>query len=268
MSEDAPLPSLKLEHPLIDSVLLIDADNDPHIPPDYLISDRALVRLFLRTDAKAPRGLERKLAGLPFCVTVRSTKGGANASDFGMSLHAGILHATLPMHIPFTFVTADKALGVMVEELQRLGRVAAIWSSHPERGGSRTRAEAPARKAPAGNSRGSSRGRGRGRGRARVAPVPAAVSAAPAETGAEAPVTEVIAAPVGTSGAGIERVTATYAARLARVKGPPSRVKALLNDIKNRAGAGHTPEQILEELKRRGAVAVDDKGRVQYPPRG
>lgn len=255
MSDDAT----PQDQPLVDSVLLIDADNDPHLPPDFKISDKALVRLFLRTDAKAPRTLERKVEHLPFCVTVRSTKGGANASDFGMSLHAGILHATLPMHIPFTFVTADKALSVMCQELQRLGRVAVIWTSHPERG---------ARPAPAGGARRSG-GRGRARGRGRGA-APATVSPPTTATIAPTPAEPSGLPAPAAGGRSLEQISAVYAARLARVKGPPSRVKALLNDIKNRAviATAYSPEQVLEALKRLGALMVDDKGRVQYPPRG
>ena len=56
----------------------------------------------------------------------------------------------------------------------------------------------------------------------------------------------------------------TYASRLQRIKDVPSRVKTLLNDIKNRAGShGFSPEEILEELKRHHGVKVDVQGRVQ-----
>jgi hypothetical protein len=55
-----------------------------------------------------------------------------------------------------------------------------------------------------------------------------------------------------------------YASRLQRIKDVPSRVKTLLNDIKNRAGShGFSPEEILEELKRHHGVKVDAQGRVQ-----
>lgn len=266
MEEEAPIKStIGPEQRFVDSVLLIDADNDPHLPPDLPLSHRTLVRLFLRTDAKAPRSLERKVEHLPFCVTVRSTKGGANASDFGMSLHAGILHATLPMHVPFTFVTADKALSVMVQELQRLGRVALIWTSHPDRNAAPTPSSSSSSRSRSSRSSGRSRRGGSGRSRSAPQAAPAPVASAPA-----APSEAVeAAAPSVAGGKPIEQVAVSYAARLARVKGPPSRVKALLNDIKNRTVAtGHTPEQVLEELKRLGALAVDDKGKVSYPPKG
>ena len=65
----------------------------------------------------------------------------------------------------------------------------------------------------------------------------------------------------------------TYAARLQRIKDVPSRLKTLLNDIKNRAGSqGFNPEEVLEELKRHHGVEVDSQGRVQvvriYNPAG
>jgi hypothetical protein len=118
------------ERDAVDSVLLIDGDNDPHLPPDFALGERTLVRVFLRPGAKTPRTLEKKLAGLPRCVMVLSPKGGSNAADFVMSLHAGMLHATLPMHLPFILVTADKSLVAMAQELQRVGRQASVWSSH------------------------------------------------------------------------------------------------------------------------------------------
>ncbi|MDE2489503.1 MAG: hypothetical protein KGM24_01560, partial [Elusimicrobia bacterium] len=116
----------------VDSVLLIDGDNDPHVPPDVRPTRHSLVRVFLRPGAKMPRTLEKKLAHLPHCATVVSPRGGANAADFVMSLHAGMLHAILPQHIPFLMVTNDATLQAMAAELQRLGRVATIWTSHPD----------------------------------------------------------------------------------------------------------------------------------------
>src|SRR5579884_3209844 len=98
------------ERGLVETVLLIDGDNDPHIPPDFVLTQNTLVRVFLRPDGKLPRPLERRLTPLPMFVTVASTKGGSNAADFVMSLHVGILHATLPLHLPFTIVTADRSL--------------------------------------------------------------------------------------------------------------------------------------------------------------
>ncbi|MBI3564559.1 MAG: hypothetical protein HY079_05110 [Elusimicrobia bacterium] len=118
-------------HP-IDSVLLIDGDNDPHVPTDVKPTRSMLVRVFLRPGAKMPRTLEKKLSHLPHCATVVSPRGGANAADFVMSLHAGMLHAILPQHIPFLMVTNDATLQAMAAELQRLGRVATIWTSHPD----------------------------------------------------------------------------------------------------------------------------------------
>src|SRR5262245_20079271 len=94
----------------IDSVLLIDGDNDPHLPPDFPITDRTLIRVFLRQAAKMPRGLERRVAHFPMCVPVSVEKGGANAADFAMSLHSGMLHAVLPFHVQFTMVTNDKTI--------------------------------------------------------------------------------------------------------------------------------------------------------------
>jgi hypothetical protein len=220
----------------VDRVLLIDGDNDPHLPPDFPLTQSTLVRVFLRQGAAIPRGLERRLAALPMCVSVVSPKGGKNSADFVMSLHAGLLHAILHKHVPFTLVTADKSLSAMAQELQRLGRLASLWTSHPERG--RARAQAPAkepRQAPA----------RRTRGRAKAPPASPPPAAAPS----------------------LEETARTYLRRLAAIKDPPGRLKALLNDIKNRSGAsGHPPEAVLESLKRSGALTVDDKGRVRVSP--
>jgi len=234
-----------IQEKTVDSVLLIDGDNDPHLPPDFPITPRTLVRVFVRVGAKTPRGLERRLGELPLSVTVSSPKPGANAEDFVMSLHAGILHATLPMHIPFTLVTHDKSLAVMAQELQRVGRRAELWTSHPERGARRPPAAAVRKPA--------SRGR-----RAPSRPVPS--SATPA-----APVAVSAAPP---SGRGLPQIAAAYAARLSRIKDPPSRLKTLLNDIKNRAGtSGFSPEAILEELKSAQTLTVDANGRVMLKGR-
>ena len=116
----------------IENVLLIDGDNDPHVPPDARVTRATLVRVFLRPGALLPRNLEKPLAHLPNFCTVTSPKGGANAADFVMSLHAGMLHAVLPSHVPFLMVTNDATLSAMAAELQRLGRVATIWTSHPD----------------------------------------------------------------------------------------------------------------------------------------
>ena len=155
-----------------------------------------------------------------------------------MSLHAGILHATLPMHVPFTLVTADKSLGVMSDELQRVGRQTILWTSHPASRADRTG--------------GRSRSRPAGRAPAR-APAPAK---APAPAPSSAP-------------RSLQQVASSYAARLGRVKNPPSRLKALLNDIKNRAGSTpHSPEEILEELKKSHGVSVDARGKVLLQKKG
>jgi hypothetical protein len=204
-----------------------------------------LVRVFVRPGAKMPRGLEKRLSDVPQCVAVASPKTGANSADFVMSMHTGILHATLPMHIPFTIVTNDKSLSVMCQELQRVGRRADLWTSHPEqRGGRAARAPKAAVKAP--SRRG---GRGRRPASRPAAPSPAVPVAAPASP-----------AP---SGKVLAEVASSYAARLSRIKDPPSRLKTLLNDIKNRAAAsGFSPEAILEELKSSGVLTVDQNGRV------
>ncbi|MEQ1920343.1 MAG: hypothetical protein ABL955_14225, partial [Elusimicrobiota bacterium] len=94
----------------IENVLLIDGDNDPHVPPDARVTRSTLVRVFLRPGALLPRNLEKPLARLPNFCTVTSPKGGANAADFVMSLHAGMLHAVLPQSVPFLMVTNDATL--------------------------------------------------------------------------------------------------------------------------------------------------------------
>src|ERR1700758_5236768 len=126
-----PESSIPPHYPVV-SLLLIDGDNDPHVPPDVHPTRHTLVRVFLRPGAKMPRTLEKKLSHLPHCTTVVSPRGGANAADFVMSLHAGMLHSILPSHIHFLMVTNDATLQAMAAELQRLGRVASIWTSHPD----------------------------------------------------------------------------------------------------------------------------------------
>jgi hypothetical protein len=254
-----PDSSIPPRYPL-DSVLLIDGDNDPHVPPDVHPTRFTLVRVFLRPGAKMPRTLEKKLGRLPHCATVVSPLGGANAADFVMSLHAGMLHATLPHHIPFLMVTNDATLSAMAAELQRLGRVASLWTSHPDPEAVSLEAREEAAEEPRPRARGGrSRSRGgrpsRRKGRARptaapreAAPAPAAIPDAPRKPG----------------GKTLSEVAWTYASRLQRIKDVPSRLKTLLNDIKNRAGSqGFTPEEILEELKRHHGVKVDSQGRVQ-----
>ena len=264
----------------IDGVLLIDGDNDPHVPPDARVTRYTLVRVFLRPGALLPRNLEKPLARLPNFATVTSPKGGANAADFVMSLHAGMLHAVLPAHVPFLMVTNDATLSAMAAELQRLGRIATIWTSHPdavtmseearsyEAAGSK-----PARRSRGGRSRGgrsrsssssstaaaspsARRGRGgRGRTPSRATP-PEAASAPPSAIVSDAA--------RKTGGKTLSEAAWGYASRLQRIKDVPSRVKTLLNDIKNRAGShGFSPEEILEELKRHHGVKVDVQGRVQ-----
>ncbi len=253
--------------PAIESVLLIDGDNDPNFPPDFPLNERVLVRVFVRPEAKMPRGLERRLTGIPQCVAVSVPKGGANAADFGMSLHAGILHASVPLSIPFTLVTNDKALSVMAQELGRLGRRAEIWTSHPDRQTPAAR-RAPSRRgssassgASSGGGRGMRRGRG-GSGRRPRAAQPRTTPAAPAEAKAAA-------APPAVPGAILSGIAASYAGRLRKRRDPPSRLKSLLNDISNRtATSGFTPEEILGELKRSHGVQVDDAGHVKLAPAG
>lgn len=262
-----PDSSLPPRYPL-DSVLLIDGDNDPHVPPDVTPTRYTLVRVFLRPGATMPRTLEKKLARLPHCATVVSPRGGANAADFVMSLHAGMLHATLPHHIPFMMVTNDATLAAMAAELQRLGRVASLWTSHPDpedvslAAREDAESERPAR-SRGGRSR-SRGGRSRSRGgavKSRTRSASASREAAPPPPPPPPPPPDV---PRKTGGKTITEVAWTYAARLQRIKDVPSRVKPLLNDIKNRAGShGFTPEEILEELKRHHGVRVDAQGRVQ-----
>lgn len=173
-----------------------------------------------------PRTLEKKLGNLPHCATVVSPKGGANAADFVLSLHAGMLHATLPHHIPFLMITNDTTLQGMAAELQRLGRVASIWTSHRE---------------------------------AEKAPAPKVARPRPAR-----PNPRRIVATKKPTDKSLAEVAADYAARLQRIKDAPSRLKTLLNDIKNRSGShGVNPEEVLEQLKLHHGVTVDAQGRVQ-----
>jgi len=243
---------------LVDSVLLIDADNDPHMPSDFSLSQATLVRVFLRPKAALSKSLQKRLTGLPLCATVAAPQGGKNAADFVMSLHAGLLHASLPMHIPFAIVTNDKALSAIVQELQRVGRVATLWTSHPDRA---EQAESSSGRRPSSRSSRSRRGgsdTGRGdRGRSRSArPAPATAPGAPAEAPAA-----VAAAPSPSKS--LEQVTTTYERMLSRAKNPPSRLKALLNDIGNRTvNFGYPAEAILEELKRSHGLSIDERGRV------
>ena len=241
---------------LVDSVLLIDADNDPHMPSDFTLSQATLVRVFLRPKAALSKSLQKRLTGVPLCATIAAPQGGKNAADFVMSMHAGLLHASLPMHIPFSIVTNDKALSGIVQELQRVGRVATLWTSHPDR---EDQAEASSVRRTSSRSSGSSRSRrgGRGRGRSAKAAPTATLTATPAE---KAPVPA--AAPSSPSKS-LEQVTAAYERMLSRAKNPPSRLKALLNDIGNRtATSGYSTEAILEELKRSHRLSIDERGRV------
>jgi hypothetical protein len=230
---------------IVDSVLLIDGDNDPHMPSDFPLSSSTLVKVFLRPKASLPRPLQKRLVSLPLCVTIAAPQGGKNAADFVMSLHAGLLHASLPLHLPFTIVTNDKGLGAIVQELQRVGRVATLWTSHPERAAS---------PAPAARSRTSSRAPRRGRTRAKPVPPPVTPAAETpvAPRPVEAPASNVLAA-----------AAAAYLRMLLRAKNPPSRLKALLNDIANRTvNSGLASADILEELKRNGSLSIDERGRV------
>ena len=246
---------------LVDSVLLIDADNDPHMPSDFTLSQATLVRVFLRPKAALSKALQKRLTGLPLSATIAAPQGGKNAADFVMSMHAGLLHASLPMHIPFSIVTNDKALSAIVQELQRVGRVATLWTSHPDRA---EQAEVSSVRRSSSRSSGSSSGsssrsRRGGRGRGRGRSVKAAPAAAPVEP-AEAPAA--VAAPSSPSKS-LEQVTAAYERMLSRAKNPPSRLKALLNDIGNRAANfGYSVEAILEELKRSHGLSIDERGRV------
>jgi hypothetical protein len=261
MSSETPPEALETRTgSLVDSVLLIDGDNDPHLPPEFVITQHTLARVFLRPQAKMPRGLERKLGHLPQCVAVVSPKGGANAADFVMSLHAGMLHAVLPMNIPFTLVTNDKSLAAMVQELQRIGRQALLWTSHPENRGAAASEPAVSRGRSGRGRAGSRRTPARGRRRSASAPV-SGESATTMPVQATATVPSSVAP--ASSGKTLAQVASSYAARLGRIKDPPSRIKTLLNDIKNRAAAsGFSPDEILEELKRSHGVTVDEKGKV------
>ncbi len=225
---------------LVDAVLLIDGDNDPHLPEDFALTDSTLVKVFLRPKATLPRTLQRRIASLPLCVTISAPQGGKNAADFVMGLHAGLLHASLPMHIPFSVVTNDKALSAIVTELQRVGRVATLWTSHPERSAQQA---ATSHRQP----------RTRRSGPARRPRAAAPAAAAPASAAAPRP------APTKS----LADVTVSYFKMLSRAKNPPSRLKALLNDIANRtANSGFSPADILEELKRSHGVRIDERGRV------
>ena len=265
----SPDSSIPPRYP-VDSVLLIDGDNDPHVPPDVHPTRHTLVRVFLRPGAKMPRTLEKKLSHLPHCTTVVSPRGGANAADFVMSLHAGMLHSILPQHIHFLMVTNDATLQAMAAELQRLGRVATIWTSHPD-------AEAMSLEARAEESFEEPKSRARGRGgrsrsgrsssrrggRNRAAPSSSSRAAAEPSPAPHAPAAPVPDEPRKPGGKTLSEVAWTYAARLQRIKDVPSRLKTLLNDIKNRAGSqGFNPEEVLEELKRHHGVKVDSSGRV------
>ncbi|MEK7384676.1 MAG: hypothetical protein AAB262_15515 [Elusimicrobiota bacterium] len=253
-----------LAQSMLDSVLLIDGDNDPHVPPDVHPTRSTLVRVFLRPGAQMPRTLEKKLSHLPHCATVVSPRGGANAADFVMSLHAGMLHATLPHHVPFLMVTNDATLSAMAAELQRLGRIATIWTSHPDAVAMSAEAREDAVGQPKAR-RSRSRG-GRARGGRAPAPRSGGRGRAPRATApaAAAPIAPPPDVPRKTGGKTLSEVAWTYAARLQRIKDVPSRLKTLLNDIKNRAGSqGFAPEEVLEELKRHHGVKVDAQGRVQ-----
>lgn len=252
------------EHVLADAVLLIDGDNDPNVPPDYPLTQNTLVRVFLRPQAEMPRSLERKIGHLPLCVPVLSIKGGANAADFAMSLHAGILHATMPLHLPFTFVTNDKSLSVMVMELQRLGRQAALWSSHPDRSGPAPASGRRSRQSSSAAAPKTSRPRRTRGGRSRTSSSRAADSPMPVAQQAAAAVPEAPRPDAAPSEAGLNKAATNYARRLMSVKDPPARLKTLLNDITNRTlNTGHPAQAILDELQRIGVLAVDKDGKVQ-----
>ncbi len=240
---------------LVDSVLLIDADNDPHLPSDFPLSTATLVRVFLRPKAALPRTLQKRIADLPLCATISAPQGGKNAADFVMSMHAGLLHASLPMHIPFSIVTNDKALSAIVQELQRVGRVATLWTSHPDR-----QEQAQSSSIRRSSSPRPTRSRRGGRGRGRSAKiVPAPTMAEPQSAGVK-PAT--IPAPPSPSRS-LADVTATYERMLSRAKNPPSRLKALLNDISNRTiNFGYPADAILEELKRSHGLSIDERGHV------
>ena len=263
-SAEAPPSVCAPNQTSLDFVLLIDGDNDPHVPPDVHPTRHTLVRVFLRPGATMPRTLDKKLSHLPHCASVVSPRGGANAADFVMSLHAGMLHATLPHHIQFLMVTNDATLSAMAAELQRLGRVASIWTSHPdaEEMSKEARKEASEPKPRRGRGRGGRSGGGRAPSSRRGGRTRAS-SPAPHATPPPAPA-PIADAPRKPGGKTLSEVAWTYAARLQRIKDVPSRLKTLLNDIKNRAGSqGFAPEEVLEELKRHHGVKVDAQGRVQ-----
>lgn len=236
----------------IDSVLLIDGDNDPHFPADFEVGEHTLVRVFLRMSATIPRALEKRLSAAANCVAVVATRTAGNAADFVMALHAGILHATLPMHLPFTLVTNDQGLSVIAQEFQRLGRQTTLWTSHvkPRRGAGVAEGAAP-RVAAAGRRRG---GRSRSRRRSTLKD---AEGATPALHSASQGLRETSSSLDGLA-------AASYVQHLSRIKDPPSRVKSLLSDIANRTKpAGCDPKAVLELLVGAGVVTIDSLGKVK-----
>jgi hypothetical protein len=233
---------------MIDAVLLIDGDNDPHFPPDFEVGERTLVRVFLRMSATMPKVLERRLAAAANCVSVVATKTAGNAADFVMALHAGILHATLPMQLPFTIVTNDQGLAVIAQEFQRLGRQTTLWTSHAK--ARRGAVEGSHARAASGRRRGS-RSRGR-RPSAKTASAPLPIERAEPVAGPTAP------------GSLEGQAAASYLPHLNRIKNPPSRLKSLLSDIANRARpAGCDPRAVLRLLLDAGVVVIDSAGRVK-----
>jgi hypothetical protein len=119
----------------------------------------------------------------------------------------------------------------------------------------------PRSRSRGGRSRGgrSSSRRG-GRSRSSQSSSRASAEPAPAPRAPAAPVSDEPRKPGGKT---LSEVAWTYAARLQRIKDVPSRLKTLLNDIKNRAGSqGFNPEEVLEELKRHHGVKVDSTGHV------
>jgi hypothetical protein len=170
-------------------------------------------------------------------------------------------------------VTNDATLQAMAAELQRLGRVATIWTSHPDAAGMSAEARdageetfeepKPRSRSRGGRSRGGrSRSGGRSSGRSRSGSSSSRAAAEPSPKPA-APAAPVSDEPRKPGGKTLSEVAWTYAARLQRIKDVPSRLKTLLNDIKNRAGSqGFNPEEVLEELKRHHGVKVDSQGRV------
>ncbi len=240
-----------------------------------------LVRVFLRPGAKMPRTLEKNISHLPHCTTVVSPRGGANAADFVMSLHARGDAARDPaaQHIHFLMVTNDATLQAMAAELQRLGRVASIWTSHPDaeqmsvearseetfeepkaarsrsRGGRSRGGRSSSRRGGSGRSRTSSSSSSRAEPASRAAAEPSPAAPVPAPVADE---------PRKPGGKTLSEVAWTYAARLQRIKGRPVALEdAPQRRIKNRAGSqGFNPEEVLEELKRHHGVKVDSSGRV------